>query len=123
VQPPPASDAFTDLLDAAGASGSVRLQSGKHGNGLVTTRAVREGGVLLRVPRQACLLLDYNSGLSLRSAPWPELKAALASDGDALPWDLLLALALVDAVQGKGDGFWQVGGVEGRRAAKHGEAC
>ena len=99
-------DAFSQLLVSAGATGCVTLAESAFQNGLVTTRDVLEGDVLLRVPREACLLLDYDVGLSLRQAAWPELKAAL--EVEDLPWDLLFALALVDASRGEGDPFWKV---------------
>jgi SET domain len=57
---------------------------------------------------QACLELDYEVGLNVRDAPWPNLRAGLAAE-EPLPWDLLFALALVDARSGGGGGadpFW-----------------
>jgi hypothetical protein len=56
---------------------------------------------------QACIDLNYDVGLNLRDAPWPELKAALASKGGSdVSWDILFALALVDGRAGDGDPFW-----------------
>lgn len=53
---------------------------------------------------QACLDLDYTVGLNIRDAPWPLLKSAL--EEPETPWDLLFALALLDARNREGDPFW-----------------
>ena len=45
------------------------------------------------------------------------LKSGLAVEGDPLPWDLLLALAVLDGMAGDGGDFWQVG-----RHGEHGRA-
>lgn len=56
---------------------------------------------------QACLELDYSVGLNVRDAPWPRLRQGLEA-ADPLPWDLLFALALIDARcnDGSSDPFW-----------------
>jgi heme exporter protein D len=54
---------------------------------------------------QACLDLDYDASLKIREAPWPTLRVALAID-PPLPWDILFALALVDATDDCGDSLW-----------------
>jgi hypothetical protein len=54
---------------------------------------------------QACLDLDYEGGLEIRDAPWPTLRVGLSTE-PPLPWDLLFALALIDARDGCGDPLW-----------------
>lgn len=59
------------------------------------------------MPKSACLLLDYAEGLSVCSAPWPQVKGGLQLE-PAIPWDITLALALIDSLLGDGDPFWRV---------------
>lgn len=46
-------------------------------------------------------------GLSVPEAPWSRLQSGLALE-EPLPWDLLLALALLDALAGDGGPFWSM---------------
>lgn len=57
---------------------------------------------------QACLCFEDSAGLTLPTAPWPRLAAAVGAAADAEfppPWDVLLAHALVDVSEGGGDAF------------------
>lgn len=57
---------------------------------------------------QACLCFEDNNGLTLPSASWPRLAAAVAAAAESEfppPWDVLLAHALVDVSEDGGDGF------------------
>jgi hypothetical protein len=61
------------------------------GHGLYATRALRQHETMLLVPRAACLIADYESGMSLPSGAWPRLRKGLAME-PPLTWDLLLVL-------------------------------
>ncbi|KAK9841856.1 hypothetical protein WJX81_007585 [Elliptochloris bilobata] len=98
--------AFQELLGNCGASGCVQLEFVSEGFGLIATQPVAEGEVVLRVPVAVCLIVDYANGASLPSAAWPRLRQGL-SKADPLTWDLLLSLALMDAVAGDGGSFWE----------------
>lgn len=57
---------------------------------------------------QACLSFDDQAGVTLPNAPWSLLASAVASaqESERPPtWDMLIALALVDAKTGTGDPF------------------
>lgn len=57
---------------------------------------------------QACLSFDDEAGITLPQAPWTQLAAAIteAQTSERPPtWDMLIALALVDANSGSGDPF------------------
>lgn len=43
----------------------------------------------MRVPENACLIVDYERGMQLPKEAWPRLREGLRR-GDALPWDMLL---------------------------------
>ncbi|KAL4451460.1 hypothetical protein ABPG75_007122 [Micractinium tetrahymenae] len=79
---------------------------GPQGNGLILIEAVPAGGVVLRVPLEACLAVNYAEGLVVPPGQWPRLRKGVAKD-DSLPWDVLLALALLDGLAGGGDAFWE----------------
>ena len=44
---------------------------------------------LMRVPENACLIVDYEQGMQLPKKAWPRLRKGLQRR-DALPWDMLL---------------------------------
>ena len=109
-EPSPAADAFRRLaathLEACACA--LRPCGAGKGNGLVVTApaGAAAGTVLLRVPLDACLVVDYRpdgGGLRVPPAPWPRLRRGVAKDA-ALPWDVLLAAALLDALAGDGEG-------------------
>lgn len=76
------------------------------GSGLFLTAAASQGDVVLRVPTSLCLAVDYAAGLRLPPGAWPRLQRGVQKDA-ALPWDILLALALLDSLSGGGDAFWE----------------
>jgi hypothetical protein len=45
--------------------------------------------VIMAVPHSACILVDYERGLSIPNLPWPRLRRALQQQNDH-PWDVLL---------------------------------
>mmetsp|Transcript_41386 Transcript_41386/g.105857 ORF Transcript_41386/g.105857 Transcript_41386/m.105857 type:complete len:465 (+) Transcript_41386:144-1538(+) len=102
------SAAFSKLAGAAGVTMDLQLLSSgpPRNSGLFSSVEAARGQVLMEVPRAACLTVDYVAGLSLPSeGQWPNLIEGLNRD-EPLPWDLLLALALVDAKMGEGGAFW-----------------
>lgn len=114
-RPPPrpaasAAAVFADLASAAGVQSRVTLADAGDaaGRGLVAASALAAGDVALVVPSSACLTLDYGSGagLVLPEGAWPRTRAGVAKD-DAAPWAFILALALLDAVDGAGGAWWQ----------------
>jgi len=111
---PTASSVFTDLLRRAGAGASgasgLRLDTSRNtqGRGVFIDRDVVKGSVLLELPLDMCISVDYGSGgLRLpRDVPpsgpaWPRLTKAISKD-DTLPWDVLISLALLDSLSGMG---------------------
>ncbi len=108
---PTASSVFDDLLRRAGAGESgLRLDTSRNtqGRGVFIDRDVVKGSVLLELPLDMCISVDYGSG-GLRlpqdvppSGPaWPRLTKAISKD-DTLPWDVLISLALLDSLSGMG---------------------
>jgi len=69
-----------------------------------------KGTILFSIPLRLCLTIDYSNnnsgGISVPPGEWPRLKKAIAKD-DTLPWDVLLAVALLDASAGAGGAFWE----------------
>ena len=96
VPPPPAaataaSAAFQQLAAAALDTCAVQLQPCPAGHGLYLTTPAAAGDVLLRVPLDRCLVVDYSGGgLRLPQAQWPRLRKGVQKD-DSLPWDILQA--------------------------------
>ena len=94
--PPPAaataaSTAFQQLAAAALDTCTVQLQPCAAGHGLYLNTSAAAGDVLLCVPLDRCLVVDYSgSGLRLPQAQWPRLRKGVQKD-DALPWDILQA--------------------------------
>ncbi|KAG2447358.1 hypothetical protein HYH02_007686 [Chlamydomonas schloesseri] len=103
-------EAYTSLADAARVETSLELRRTGGalgaGLGLATTRPHAKNEVLMRVPRSAAIVLDYDRGLSMPPARWPRLRGGVSSSTDPLPWDILIALALVDGLAGDGGEFW-----------------
>ncbi|KAI8468472.1 MAG: hypothetical protein J3K34DRAFT_10778 [Monoraphidium minutum] len=87
------------LAESAGPSG--------RGRALIATRDAPKGCVLMAVPRAACIVIDYASeqGASLPAGEWPRLRQGV-NFREPLTWDLLQALAIMDAAAGDGGGFW-----------------
>ncbi|CAL8466547.1 g6083 [Coccomyxa elongata] len=99
--------AFHELLEETGEQSAVEMRPGHHGNGLYLTRSVIKGEVIMRVPMEYCLVVNYDGdGLNLPNFAWPRLREAVQENPE-LPWDLLLAVALLDAYAGDGGAFWQ----------------
>ena len=108
---PTASSVFDGLLGRAGAGESgLRLDTSKNtqGRGIFIDRDVVKGTVLLELPLDMCISIDYGSG-GLRlpqdvppaGPAWPRLTKAISKD-DTLPWDILISLALLDSLSGMG---------------------
>lgn len=97
---------FSELLVQQGGEARVKLLPAANGRGLFATDEVSgPGEILLSVPLETCIVVDYASGLRLAPGDWPRLRKAVAKN-DALPWDILHALALLDGLAGSGDPFW-----------------
>lgn len=74
--------------------------------------------ILFKVPLDLCLVVDYTEqqddnanvdvgGVHLPSqGQWPRVRKGLGTD-KPLEWDIILALALLDAVAGDGGQFWE----------------
>ena len=113
---PTASSVFNGLLARADAGESgLRLDTSKNtqGRGIFIDRDAVKGSVLLELPLDMCISIDYGSGgLRLpRDVPsagpaWPRLTNAI-SKNDALPWDILISLALLDSLSGMGSDLVQ----------------
>ncbi|PRW55940.1 set domain [Chlorella sorokiniana] len=102
-----ASAAFHELAAAALDTCAVQLQPCAVGHGLYLTAPAAAGDVVLSVPVDRCLVVDYSgAGLRLPQGQWPRLLKAVQKD-DSLPWDILQALALLDALAGGADPFWE----------------
>jgi len=87
-------------MAACGASGAVELRASPLGDmGLFATAPAAKGAPLLTVPRAAALIIDYSAGASLPAGEWPRLSEAAAA-AEPPPWDLLLGLAMLDALAG-----------------------
>ncbi|MEW5301267.1 MAG: hypothetical protein WDW38_009476 [Sanguina aurantia] len=86
---------------------AVELRRSGQQHCLITTRDTAAGEVLLRVPRSAAIVIDYSAGMTLPNGEWPRLREGVMAPGDPLPWDILQALALVDALAAEGNQFWQ----------------
>lgn len=113
---PTASSVFDGLLKRAGAADAgLRLDTSKNtqGRGIFIDRDVAKGSILLEIPLDMCISVDYaKGGLRLpQDVPadvpaWPRLTKAIAKD-DALPWDILVSLALLDSLSGMGSELFQ----------------
>jgi len=98
---------FRELVEAVNLRSHVDISATQHGNGLAALKAVKKGEVLLSVPRALSIVLDYKAGLQIAEGQWPRLQeGAGRDDPEPLTWDLLMALALMDALAGDGDAFW-----------------
>ncbi len=107
---------FAGLLARTGAADSgLRLDTSANtqGRGIFIDRDVVKGTVLLELPLSMCISVDYaKGGLRLpQDVPeggpaWPRLTKAVAKD-DALPWDVLISLALLDSLSGMGSELFQ----------------
>ncbi len=111
----PAAATFASLLHecstrsetaAAASTPAVALRPGVNGRGVFSTTDISSAGkVVFSVPLNTCLVIDYSKGLQLPPGSWPRLQRGLAKD-DALPWDIVLALALLDGIAGDANAFW-----------------
>ena len=75
-----------------------------NGRGIFAGFDAPKGAVLVEIPLKACISVDYSSdsdGLSVPQGDWPRLKKAIRKD-DSLPWDILLALGVLDSMAGSG---------------------
>jgi hypothetical protein len=85
-------------------------QTPTNGRSLFSKVDAPKGTILFSIPLRLCLTIDYSNnnsgGISVPPGEWPRLKKAIAKD-DTLPWDVLLAVALLDASAGAGGAFWE----------------
>jgi len=75
-----------------------------NGRGIFADSDAPKGAILVEIPLQTCISIDYSSdsdGLSVPQGDWPRLKKAIQKD-DSLPWDILLALGILDSMAGTG---------------------
>jgi hypothetical protein len=89
----------------------VEMKPSKWGNGLFASRHLAVGEVLLGVPREQCLIISFEGDkdgeiMVPKDGTFPRLMQGLGF-ADPLTWDMLLALALLDAVSGEGGSIWQ----------------
>mmetsp|Transcript_24477 Transcript_24477/g.66812 ORF Transcript_24477/g.66812 Transcript_24477/m.66812 type:complete len:450 (-) Transcript_24477:151-1500(-) len=78
----------------------------EEGNGLLLSSQKKgKNEVLMAVPKGLAIVMDYNEGLQISNGQWPRLRQG-ASSPEPLPWDMLMALALLDGLAGDGDSFW-----------------
>jgi len=97
---------FADLLMEKTGTASLKLKPASHGRGLFIEENISTSGkVLASIPLDTCIVVDYESGLKVPAGAWPRLRRGVAKN-DALPWDILLSLALLDGLAGDGDEFW-----------------
>lgn len=101
---------FSTLLrECAGtdAADAVHLHLGTNGRGIFAAKETSASAkVIFSVPMDRCIVVDYtNEGLRLPVGEWPRVSRGLAKD-NALPWDIVHALALLDGLAGNGDAFW-----------------
>jgi hypothetical protein len=117
---PAAPSAFQSVLGTAGVEKFVDLcldtSRGSNGRGIFIGQNVTKGSVLLELPLDLCISVDYaGGGLTLPTdvpadgPAWPRLKKAIAKD-DSLPWDILISLALLDSLSGMGSELFQMYG-------------
>ena len=101
---------FQELL-RKNAKGSVSLQPTTFaGSALFCDNKHKNEENILTVPLDICLLVEYEDNLGnikLPDGEWPRLKKALSKQ-QALPWDVIQALALLDSFAGSGNDFWNV---------------
>ena len=109
-----ASTAFSSLLEECNAGdvdtatlSAVKLQAGVNGRGIFAAKEIPQpANVIFRVPLDTCLVVDYSEGgLKVPSGNWPRIQKGLAKD-NALPWDIIHSLALLDGLAGDGNEFW-----------------
>lgn len=118
---------FQELLKeyTAPSSTMLRIQKGHSmGRGLFLTKGadgedgtsekISVNSVLLSVPIDLCISVRYGGhtgvgneagDLKIPAGEWPRLRRGIAKN-DALPWDVLQALALLDGLSGSGGDFW-----------------
>jgi len=102
--------AFLSLAKSAGVDMQLELRASgpPRFSGLFTPQPAKKGQVLMHIPAAVCLVVDYVAGIRLPSeGSWPNLVALGLKSPKPVPWDLLLALALVDADVGHGGQFWK----------------
>lgn len=87
------------------------LAQGNDGDGESGDRK-RVDSVLLSVPIDVCISVRYGENesdgagdLKIPAGEWPRLRRGIDKN-DALPWDILQALALLDGLSGSGSDFW-----------------
>ncbi len=107
-----AEKAFGSVLERPGVDMHVpiRLDVSKDstGRGIFVEKDVGKGGVIVDIPVDAaCICVEYGGGgvsvpMDVSSdTAWPRLNKAVAKD-NTLPWDVLISLALLDAMSGMG---------------------
>lgn len=114
----PAAATFTSLLKdcsqtatatsetSSTPAAAVALRPGINGRGIFSTTEIPSSGkIIFNVPLNTCLVVDYSNGFQSPPGDWPRVRRGLAKD-DALPWDILHALALLDGLAGDGNDFW-----------------
>lgn len=96
----------TTTASEASSTPAVVLRPGTNGRGIFSTTEIPSSSkVVFNVPLNTCLVVDYSHGFQLPSGGWPRVQRGLAKD-DALPWDIIHALALLDGLAGDGNEFW-----------------
>lgn len=109
-----ASEAFSELLTEYCPDAAVQLRRcHTNGRGLFAAAEIlTPNKAILRIPIETCLVVDYgdgpSAGVRLPGGDWPRVSRGIKKD-DALPWDIIQSLALLDGISGSGDSdlFWQ----------------
>jgi len=115
-----ADKAFASVVERPGVDMHVPLRldgmsTDRRGRGIFVNKSVGKGGVIVEIPLDVCICVDYQgSGLSVpmdvtSEVAWPRLNKAVAKD-NTLPWDVLMSLGLLDAMSGMGSDCLQVYG-------------
>jgi len=88
--------------------------SAVHGKGLFARQDFKKGDVIMSIPIEACLVmrrhpveLFTNSWRAPEDGTWKQVELGFVYHAEhGLPWDLVCALALVDAAMGDGGAFY-----------------
>ncbi|KAK3277379.1 hypothetical protein CYMTET_14614 [Cymbomonas tetramitiformis] len=113
-----AASTFAELAAEAGLSESpdlLELGDGEFGRGLFATKDLPAGTLLLTIPLNLCMIAQREDAISVPGACWNELTSGTVTswprlrgfyDEYPLPWDVRLATALLDTMEGNSDSFW-----------------
>lgn len=100
---PTAPQVFDDLIRALNIDCKARVHQGPNGLALHAVQALKKGDPIITVPEALCIYTNTETGaMGLPGGSWPRLQQGAANEEHVYTWDLLQALALMDAVAGDG---------------------